>query len=282
MIDKKYIDGVEIHPIGIGTWGIGGFMEPEYGDEEKAVEAIKYSVSKGQNHIDAAELYGAGHTEEVIAEALKELDRDKLFIASKVNRRMTKSNEVVRSVEKILKRLEIDQLDLLYLHSYWEEENMEEWLQGVNDAVDKGLAKRLAVSNWSVENLKWGMSKTKHKIVANQMNYNILYQVEAPQEMKDLCKKENITIVAYRPVERKLLADQCENETVLEIAKKYDKTPAQIAINWLISQENTVAIPKAVDKAHIDENLVAMDFELEQGDIEQLNNIEPGGSPDGK
>jgi len=182
---KKKIGEFEVNPIGIGTWGIGGFMETEYGDEEKQAEAIRYSIEKGQNHIDTAEMYGNGHTEEIVAQAIDGIDRKKLFIASKVHRNYSKSRDVVKSTEDILKRLKTTYLDLLYIHSYWEDEDMTEWLGNANKAVDLGLAKNLGVSNWAMKNLKWGVSKTSNAIVANQMNYNVLHQVEVPTEMKD-------------------------------------------------------------------------------------------------
>jgi diketogulonate reductase-like aldo/keto reductase len=269
----KKLGRFEVCPIGVGTWGVGGFMEPEYGNEDKDAEAIRYSINKGQNHIDTAEMYGNGHAEEIVAQAIKGLDRSKLFIASKVHRNYTKCKDVVRSTENILKRLNTDYLDLLYIHSYWEDEDMEGYLNGVNAALDNGLTKSIAVSNWSVDNLKWGVTKTKHPILANQMNYNILHQVEVPDEMHKLCKKEDIAIVAYRPLERKLLADQCDNETVLGIADKYKKTPSQIALNWLISKKNVHAIPKSTDKKHINENLSALDFELDREELNMLNNV---------
>jgi diketogulonate reductase-like aldo/keto reductase len=263
----------ETFPIGIGTWGIGGFIEPVYGDEEKDAEAIRYSLSKGQNHIDTAEMYGNGHSEEIVGEAIKGLKREKLYIASKVHRNYTKGKEVLKSTEKILKRLNTDYLDLLYIHSYWQDENMEEFLKGVNNAVDSGLAKAIGVSNFNIDNLLWAVNKSKYPIVANQMNYNILHQTEVPEEMKEYCRKEEVYLVAYRPVERKLLADECVNETVLKIADKYKKTPAQIAINWLLSQ-NRIPIPKSTDKKHINENLGAVDFEIEDKDLQKLSAID--------
>lgn len=269
--NKKLLNGTEVNPIGIGTWGIGGFMEAEYGKENDAAEAIKYSIKKGQNLIDTAQMYGNGHAEEIVGQAIKGVDRKKIVITSKVHRNYSKSKDVVRSVEDILKRLGTDYLDILYIHAYWEDEDMKEWLSGVNSAEEKGLTKAIAVSNFNTEQLKWAELQSKNPIVANQMNYNILHQIEVPERMKDYCLKENIMIVAYRPVERKLLADQCTNMTVINIAKKYGKTPAQIALNWLISQNKVVAIPKSVHKEHIDENLGALDFEMDKVDTETLN-----------
>lgn len=263
-----------VSPIGIGTWGVGGFMEAEYGDEQKFIDAIQYSIHKGQNHIDLAEMYGNGHAEEIVGQAIKGLDRKKLFIASKVHKKYSGAKDVVKSTEKILKRLNTNYLDLLYLHDFWENDDMNEWLTNINKTVDLGLVKNIAVSNWTVDELKWGLANTKHKIVANQMNYNILHQNEVPQEMKDLCIKEDIMIVAYRPIERKLLADQCDNKIVLDVANKYKMTPSQIALNWLISQKNTIAIPKSENKKHVDENLGALDFRMDPEDIKLLNSIQ--------
>jgi len=269
----KLIGDFKVHPIGIGTWGIGGYMEPVLGNEEKEIEAIRYSIRKGQDHIDTAEMYGKGHSEEVVGMAIEGFDRERLFIASKVHRNYTDSGDVLFSVEKILKRLNTEYLDLIYLHSYWEDENMGKYLEGINKVVKKGLARSLAVSNFNVEELKWSIAKTSYPISANQLNYNVLYKTEVTKEMVELCLKEEIAIVAYRPVERKLLADKCEDETVLKLAQKYNKTPAQIAINWLISQKNVIAIPKAVEKEHIDENIGAMDFQIEENDMVLLNNL---------
>jgi len=90
--------------------------------------------------------------------------------------------------------------------------------------------------------------------------------------MQELCTKDDLILVAYRPVERRLLADQCENDIVLEIASKHKKTPAQIVLNWLLYQ-NIIPIPKSTNKEHIDENLGALDFELTSNDIDLLNNV---------
>ena len=86
-------------------------------------------------------------------------------------------------------------------------------------------------------------------------------------------KLKNIAIVAYRPIERGLLGDNCKNEIVLEIAEKHGKTPAQIALKWLISQEITYAIPKATNKKHIAQNLEVLNFTLEAEDIAKLNQL---------
>lgn len=270
---KEFSNGARVYPVGIGTWTIGGGVEAEYGNEKEEIEGIRYSIKRGQNHIDTAQMYGAGHTEEIVGRAIKGFNRKKLFIASKVWQTHATRKKIPQAIEGILKRLQTAYLDLLYIHACWDEEMIGEYLAGLNDAKEKGLTKAIGVSNFDIDQLRKAVSVSKNPIIANQMNYNVLYQVEVPGEMKRYCKKEKIMIVAYRPVERGLLADQCENKTVLALAKKYRKTPAQIAINWLISQENVVTIPKSIDKKHIDENLGAVDFELDSEDVQKLNKL---------
>ena len=171
----------------------------------------------------------------------------------------------------MLKRLRTDYLDMIYIHSSINPFPMEEYIAGLNDVVDKGLAKGLAVSNFNLEQLKQAQKLSKHPILANQMLYNILERSDVTNEMLDYCKENNILLVAYRPVERKLLADECTSETVLKMAKKYNKTPAQIALNWLCSKPNVVAIPKATKPEHIEENLASLDFEMSLEDIKLLD-----------
>lgn len=146
-------------------------------------------------------------------------------------------------------------------------------MAGLNDAVDRGLAKGLAVSNFNLEQLMQAQKLSKHPILANQMLYNVLERSDVTAEMLEYCLSNKILLVAYRPVERKLLADECSNEVVLELSQKYNKTPAQIALNWLVSKPNIVAIPKAISEKHIDENFGALDFDVTGEDLEILTKL---------
>jgi diketogulonate reductase-like aldo/keto reductase len=278
----KYVKvgNMNVSVIGIGTWCVGGgihldtgIIYADYDNEKKEIEAIKYSIEKGQNHIDTAQMYGAGHTEEVVGKAIKGINRKKLFIASKIWKSHVRKSSVVPAVEDMLRRLGTKYLDLLYMHSPRVVEPMVDYISGMNKAVDMGLVKHLGVSNFNLTQLKKAVKLSKHPVIANQMHYNILYKKDVPKAMLDYCRKNGIYIIAYQPVERKLLADECDNKVVLELSRKYKKTPAQIAINWLVSQENVLVIPKAVSKKHINENLKSLDFEMSQEDLAKLDSI---------
>ncbi len=285
MISEKWqIGEAPLHPIGIGTWGMGGLRMEDgtiYADYERdteEAEAIRVAVSMGQNHIDTAQLYGAGHTEEIVGEAIRGLDRSKLYIATKVWKSHAGSRlSVRRAVEDSLRKLGTDYVDLIYTHAPFDGISKEITIAGLNDAVEAGLARSIGVSNYDTAQLKEAVELSSRPIVANQLLYNVLERGLVSDEMLVYCREQGITVVAYRPVERKLLADKAENSTVLEIASRYKRPVSQIAINWLIGQQGVVAIPKATSRAHIEENLGAMEFSLEEEDRERLDQVAKAG-----
>jgi len=277
---NKKIGDKTVNPVGIGTWMMGGgiYLESKttyaiYGTEAEEVIAIRHSIELGQNHIDTAQMYGAGHTEEVVGEAIEGLDRESLFIASKVWKSHATQEAVSYSIEDMLQRMKIEYLDLVYIHAPFPEVEMAEYIQGLNGAIDKGLTKYIGVSNFTLEQLKQAVELSKHPITAVQNHFNLLHKAEFPEEMKSYCVENNIAMVAYRPLGRKMLADECTNTTLLEMAKKYEKTPAQIALNWLISQESMHAIPKASKLENIEENVGALEFEISEEDLSTLSKL---------
>ncbi|MBT3274621.1 MAG: aldo/keto reductase, partial [Spirochaetales bacterium] len=270
---------VPVHPIGIGTWDMGGSRHADgtvYADyryDSREIEAIRYSLSLGQNHIDTAQLYGAGHTEEIVGSAISYVPRDSIFLASKIWNSHLLRESVVHQVEDMLVRLKTNYLDLLYVHAPWNIVPMEEYIGGMNDALDRGLVRHLGVSNFNLPQLQSAMDLSNAPIVANQVLYNIVNRGIVSQELLDFCLSNEITIVAYRPVERKILAENAVNPDVLRIAQKYNRQAAQIAINWLVDRDGIVTIPKSSTQNHIDENLRSLEFELSKEDRLVLDSI---------
>jgi diketogulonate reductase-like aldo/keto reductase len=280
MQSTKKIGDHIVHPLGIGTWLVGGdfYVESKttyalYGDEQKYIKGIRYSIEKGQNHIDTAQMYGAGHTEEVVGQAIQGQTRENLFIASKVWRSHATQLAVPHAIQEMLHRLQTTYLDLTYIHAPFPEVPMAEYIRGLNDAVNQGLTKYIGVSNFSLDQLKQAVELSKYPITAVQNHYNLLHKSELPAEMQAYCRENHIAMVAYRPVGRKMLADECTNTVLLDMAKKYQKTPAQIALNWLVAKEDFFAIPKAIEQKHIDENIASLAFEISSEDLETLNNL---------
>ena len=278
-MEKKQIGLFTVNPIGIGTWGMGGdrhedgTIYADYRFDDRDINAIGYALEKGQNHIDTAQLYGAGHTEEIVGEAIQDHKRNDIFLASKIWSSHLLRVSVVRCVEDMLRRLKTDYLDLLYVHAPFEAVPMSEYLTGMNDALERGLVRSLGVSNFALEQLKEAVALSNAPIVANQVLYNIINHGPVTADLLEYCLANGIAVIAYRPVERKLLAEKAQNQKVIDIARKYVRPVSQIAINWLIGQPGVVTIPKASTTGHVDENLKALDFELESQDRMLLDGV---------
>lgn len=274
----KTKSGKKLFPIGIGTWSIAGTFtadpsakykgaEPSRGNEESEVDAIRYSISKGQNHIDCAELYGGFYTDDVVGKAIAETKREDLYIADKLWKTSVGKGLVRHTVDKMLKKLGTDYLDMLYIHAPWPEVNWQEAIPQIDELIDAGIVRDFGVSNFTIADMKEAQKLAKHPIVANQMNYNVLYKDEVSREFKEYCAQHDIQLVAYQPIKRQ---EVLEYEVIQRIAKAQCATPAQVALAWLLAQ-GALPIPKAVNKKHIDENVASVDLKLTKEELEQLD-----------
>jgi diketogulonate reductase-like aldo/keto reductase len=276
----KTKSGKDLFPIGIGTWKISGEFtlnpsekyngaKPVYGKEKSDIDALHYSMSKGQNHFDCAELYGAFYTDEVVGRAIKDSVREDLFLADKLWKCSVGKDLVRPTVEKMLKKLGTNYLDMLYIHAPWDDAPWIEAIPQIDDLIEEGIVRHFGVSNFTVEQMRETMAISKNGISANQMNYNVLHKNEVNQTFHDFCVENNIVIVAYQPIKRQ---EVISNDIIQEIAKTNSSTAAQVALAWLLSK-NTLPIPKATQKAHIDENVGAANIKLSPEDISRLDRI---------
>jgi diketogulonate reductase-like aldo/keto reductase len=277
-LDKDF----KIPALGLGTWGIGGFMETDSSNDEKAIQAIKDAISLGYTHIDTAELYGSGHSEELIGEATKDLDRTKLMITSKVFKTNLKYKDVIISCEKSLKKLQTDYIDIYLIHAPNSEIPLKETMSAMDYLVEQKLVRFIGVSNFSVNEMQEAQKYTKNKIIVNQIPYNLATRnkdhrgscINMESEIIPYCQKNDIIIMAYRPIERGLLLKS--NPILDELSKKYNKTKAQIAINWLVSKKGIITIPKSTNIEHLKENLGAVGWNLSDEDIKFLDETKFG------
>ncbi|NJE55121.1 aldo/keto reductase [Thermococcus sp. 21S9] len=265
--DPKVIGSDRVTAIGLGTWGIGGYESPDYSRDEESVEVLRYGLELGINLIDTAEFYGAGHSEELVGKAIKGFDRDELFIISKVwptNFGYERAKKAVRASAKRLGTY----IDLHLLH--WpgtEWRKIEETLHALEELVDEGVIRYIGVSNFDLELLKRSQeAMRKYEIVANEVKYSLRDRWPETSGLLDYTKKEKIALIAYTPLEKGFLA---RNPCLAEIGRKYGKTSAQVALNYLIWEENVIAIPKAGRKEHVEENAGAMGWRLSVEDREK-------------
>lgn len=267
---KKLKNGFEMPVFGLGTWMMGGAMERDPNNDDGAdIQAIKNAINAGVVHIDTAEIYSDGHAEELVGEAIKKYDRSKLFLVSKVGRGNQQPDQVRRSLEGSLKRLGTDYLDLYLLHAPSRDTPIEETMKTMDQIKKERLIKNIGVSNFTVKQMKRAQKASSNKIVANQLQLNLMYRETEIAGLLDYCQESDVMFIAWRPLERGILLKEGE-KFLKEFSDKYKKTTAQIAINWLISQKNVVTLSKMRDKKHLEEDLGSLGWKLESKDIEKL------------
>lgn len=265
---KKLQNGFEIPVYGLGLWEMGGRLEADTSNDAQQVEAIQKAIELGVTHIDTAEKYGAGHAEEILAKAIEGYDRSKLMIATKVAGDNQSYDDLHRSFEASIKRLKTDYVDLYILHRFPDPGiDIKETMRAMNELFAQGLIKNIGVSNLTPARFAEAQKYAKSKIVCNQVHYNVEYRQIEKRGVLEQCQEEDVMLVAWRPVQKGTLAHISLLE---ELAKKYDKTPLQIAINWIISQDHVVTISKTTSLDHLKENLGAIDWSLEADDIEKI------------
>jgi len=273
---KELSDGVKIPVLGIGTWKMGGGFSADSTHDKEEILAIKAAVRLGMTHIDTAELYGNGHAEELVGEAIREFKREELFITTKVKSENLRYDYLISAAKRSLKRLRTSYVDLYLIHSPNPDIPIEETMKAMDCLVENKLTRFIGVSNFSVEQIEEAQKHAKNKIVANQIEYNLLtrnrgqFTNDMESEIIPYCQKNGVIVIAYRPLTKGELAKP-EIKLLDELAEKYGRTQAQIALNWLISKPNIVTIPKAVRVEHIKENLGAIGWRLNEEDMRRLD-----------
>ncbi|MBI5393135.1 aldo/keto reductase [Candidatus Woesearchaeota archaeon] len=276
---KQLTADVQIPVLGLGTWQIGGRTEADYTDDEKNIKAITAAVQLGYTLIDTAESYADGHTEELVGKAIKGIDRKRLFIVSKVMSAHLAYKNVITAAKRSLERLQADYFDLYLIHFPNADIPLKETMRAMDHLVEKGLTRFIGVSNFSVKEMQEAQKYSKNKIVVNQVQYSLISRnkctygdcINMESEIIPYCQENNIIIMADRPLHKGILVEK--NYQQLErLSKKYNKTKAQIALNWLISKKNIITMPMSTNSEHLKENLGVLGWRLDLEDLILLDN----------
>ena len=189
--------------IGFGTWKIGGESSPNPKMDSVSLAALRCALELGYTHIDTAEMYAAGHTEELIGQVIREMhiNRENLLITSKVMPSHLKYDEVLNSCEASLHRLQMDYVDLYLIH--WPSAGMKlaDTFRALNKLVKDGKVKHLGVSNFDVKLLKQSKALTESPIFTNQVPYSISDQSYVKNGVLEYCQQNNIILTAYSPID---------------------------------------------------------------------------------
>lgn len=260
--------GVRIPSIGMGTWGIGGYGVRDTSRDREAMESLQRGIELGMWLIDTAELYGAGHSEELVGQTIKDFPREKVIIISKVHDKHLRYPEVIQACQESLQRLQTKYIDLYLIHFPNYRVPLKETMGAMEALVEQGMVRFIGVSNFPLNLMKEAQGYlSKAQIQANQVKYNLKCRYDE-KDLLPYCQREGITLIAYTPLEEGSLPN---NRLLQEVGQEYGKTAAQIALNWLICQENVVTIPKAINPRHLEENAGAMGWRMRPQDLERLS-----------
>lgn len=260
-------NGCAIPCLGFGTW--------QTPDGETAVTAVRTALEKGYRHIDTAAIYG---NEASVGKgiAASGLDRNKIFVTSKLWNNSRGYESTFRSFEKTLADLCLDYLDLYLIHwpasasrfSDWENINLQTW-RALTELYKAGRIRAIGVSNFLPHHLQ-ALMQTEVPPMVNQIEFHPGYMQE---ETVQYCRQHGILVEAWGPLGT---GKMFSNPLLATIAEKYGKSVAQLCIRWCL-QNQTLPLPKSVTPSRIAENADIFNFTISQEDMEAINNMPPFG-----
>jgi len=258
--------GATIPIFGLGTWRMGESARRR-ADE---VAALAHGLSLGVKLIDTAEMYGDGEAERIVADAVG-ARRNEVFIVSKVLPENSSRRGTIAACERSLKRLKTDRIDLYLLH--WRgSPALQETLEAFTSLAAAGKILHWGVSNFAIGEMSelWEIAGGQ-AVASNQVLYNLTRRgIEF--DLMPWCRTHGIPIMAYSPIEQGRMLDHA---TLREVAARHDATPAQVALAWLTRLPGVIAIPKAGTRAHVEEDLAALDLKLTRDDLASLDRAFP-------
>lgn len=263
------IQGDPVPVVGFGTWRLSG---------RACIEAVRHALDVGYRHVDTAEAYG---NEREVGSAVRQssVDREQLFLTTKVWHTHLHPRDVRQSAEESLRNLQTDYVDLLLIH--WPSERdapLEDTLDALLALQEEEKTRHIGVSNFPPSLVERALDHAP--LFCNQVEYHPYLSQPALLEQ---ARSRDLLLTAYAPLARgRVLHDA----TIQKIAEAHGTSAAQVAIRWLIQQERVAAIPKAASARHREANIDVFDFELsrdEMGRIARLNEdhrlVNPASAP---
>mgnify|MGYP005834193101 CR=1 FL=1 len=249
-------NGVPMPVLGLGTWGMTG---------EKCYRAVRTALDMGYRLIDTASLY---RNEEEVGRAVRDsgVSREEVFITTKVASWEQGYDGTMAAFKGSLKRLGLDHIDLYLVHWPVAGRSADTW-RAMEALLSEGRCRAIGVSNYSIELLKDLAKGATTPPAVNQIEFNPFV---FDRELVRYCKENKILVEAYSPLTR---GNCLQEKTLLEIAHGYGRSPAQILLRWSL-QRGAAVIPKASTVDHLKENFSVFDFELYDGDMDKLDELD--------
>lgn len=252
---KTLPSGDELPMAGVGTWKLSG---------DTVRDSIRAGLDAGYGHVDTAEGY---KNEREIGDALSEYDREEVFLTSKVLPKHLNYESVITSCEESLERLGTDYLDLYLIHWPNPAVSLRETFDAMTTLHERGKIRNVGVSNFTTYQLSAARHISDIPIAVNQVEYHPWCMQD---ETVEYCRETDTVIEAAAPLARtEIFAD----ETIQEVAEKYDRSPAQIVLKWSV-ENDVVVLPKSSSPEHVRANLDLFDWTLDDEDHALIDAID--------
>jgi 2,5-diketo-D-gluconate reductase A len=246
-------DGHELPMLGLGVWQVP--------DGPECVDAVRAALELGYRHIDTAQAYG---NEESVGRALRDasIEREEIFLTTKF---FPAHKDPAAEAEKSLKRLGVDYVDLYIIH--WPQGGATWAWPGMEEAKQRGSARSIGVSNFSVSELEQLGAVADLAPVVNQVQFS---PFEYRRALLEACRQRDIALEAYSPLGT---GRHLSQETVIGIAERLERTPAQVLLRWCV-QHGLPVIPKSTRRERIEENAQIFDFTLSDEQMAELDELD--------
>jgi aryl-alcohol dehydrogenase-like predicted oxidoreductase len=292
--------GPRVSTIGLGMWQAGGDAWGKDVRDKDCIAAMVRAVDLGVDLVDTAEVYGNGHSEEVVGKAIRSVGRDRVFVATKLAGYHGRPRDVEKAIRGSLKRLRVRAIDLYQVHwpDPWDQVPLRDTMKALERAWRAGTIRHIGVSNFAVRDLEDARSHlSRADIASNQVRYNLL-QREIESDVLPYCRREGIAILAWSPLAKGVVTgkyratrrpkDRVRSDddlfkpanlraasplvsTLRSVGRAHGKRPAQVALAWFRSRRIVVPIPGAKRPAQAEENAGATGWTLTAPEVRRLD-----------
>lgn len=259
-------NGERVPALGMGTWNMGD----DRATRAEEIATLRLGLDLGLRLIDTAEMYGEGLSESLIGEAIAGR-RDEVFLVSKVYPHNANRRGIAAACERSLRRLGTDRLDLYLLH--WRGDvPFEETLEGLQALQREGKIRQYGVSNLDLSDMEeWWDTPGGDQTAVNQLLYN-LSRRGIEWDVLPWLRERRVPVMAYSPIEQARLV---RHPKLVRFAQESGMTPAQVALAWLLANDDIIAIPKTGHRDRLRENIGALSHTLTAEQLATLDSIFP-------